>query len=124
MSSDWQYIQDNMGGHDEDGLPNFMSETGFNDDSYDDEEEDYEDMEENDNLEVEFDIGDTVKLNSSDVLLTIKSIDDDILTCRWFDKNDILQSNTFNILEISLVEKIQAKQSVPIIDIDEDEIPF
>ena len=34
MGSDWQYIQDHMGGHDEDGLPNFMSEPGFSDDSY------------------------------------------------------------------------------------------
>ena len=24
MGSDWQYIQDHMGGHDEDGMPNFM----------------------------------------------------------------------------------------------------
>lgn len=29
MSSDWQYIEDHMGGHDEDGLSNFMSEPSF-----------------------------------------------------------------------------------------------
>ena len=34
MGSDWDYINEHMGGHDEDGLPNFMSEPGFSDDSY------------------------------------------------------------------------------------------
>lgn len=29
MGSDWDYINEHMGGHDEDGLPNFMSEPGF-----------------------------------------------------------------------------------------------
>ena len=29
MSSDWQYIEDHMGGHDEDGMPNFTNEVGF-----------------------------------------------------------------------------------------------
>lgn len=29
--SDWDYINEHMGGHDEDGLPNFMSEPGFAD---------------------------------------------------------------------------------------------
>lgn len=107
MSSDWQYIEDHMGGHDEDGLPNFMSEPGFSDDSYYDEEDEYYNEVNTDNLDVEFDIGDIVKLNSSDVLMTIKSIDDDMLTCRWFDKNDTLRSSTFNILEINIVEKTQ-----------------
>jgi hypothetical protein len=32
--SDWDYINEHMGGHDEGGLPNFMSEPGFGDDSY------------------------------------------------------------------------------------------
>ena len=32
--SDWDYINEHMGGHDEDGLPNFMSQPGFADDSY------------------------------------------------------------------------------------------
>lgn len=27
--SDWDYINEHLGGHDEDGLPNFMSEPGF-----------------------------------------------------------------------------------------------
>ena len=29
--SDWDYINEHMGGHDEDGLPNFMSEENFSD---------------------------------------------------------------------------------------------
>jgi hypothetical protein len=29
---DWDYINEHMGGHDSDGLPNFMSEPGFSDD--------------------------------------------------------------------------------------------
>lgn len=32
--SDWDYINEHMGGHDENGLPNFMSKPGFVDDSY------------------------------------------------------------------------------------------
>jgi Leucine-rich repeat (LRR) protein len=34
MGSDWDYINEHMGGHDEDGLPNFMSAPGFADDEY------------------------------------------------------------------------------------------
>ncbi|MDC9728771.1 MAG: hypothetical protein PSN04_05490, partial [Methyloprofundus sp.] len=34
IMGDWQYIEDHMGGHDEDGLPNFMSAPGFADNSY------------------------------------------------------------------------------------------
>lgn len=33
MGSDYDYINEHMGGHDEDGLPNFMSAPGFGDDS-------------------------------------------------------------------------------------------
>jgi len=107
MSSDYQYIQDHMGGwNEETGLPNFMDEPGFGDDSYDD-EDNYNEKNENDNLEVEFHIGDIVKLNSSDVLMTIKSIDNDILECRWFDKNDNIQNEKFNTIEISLVDKVE-----------------
>jgi len=133
MSSDWQYIQDHMGGHDEDGLPNFMSEPGFSDDSYydsnDEEENGYDNKDENNNLEVVFDIGDIVKLNSSDVLMTIKNIDNDMLECRWFDKNNNIQNEKFNTLEIILVNKIKNNQDssdneVVEINIDEDEIPF
>ena len=32
--SDWDYINEHMGGHDEDGFPNFMSAPGFADDTY------------------------------------------------------------------------------------------
>jgi hypothetical protein len=28
---DWDYINEHMGGHDEDGMPNFMSKPGFAD---------------------------------------------------------------------------------------------
>lgn len=31
--SDWDYINEHMGGHDEDGLPNFMRQPSFSDDS-------------------------------------------------------------------------------------------
>jgi len=34
MGSDYDYINEHMGGFDEDGLPNFMSEPGFADDDY------------------------------------------------------------------------------------------
>ena len=37
---DWDYINEHMGGHDDDGLPNFMNEPGFSDDNYYDEVED------------------------------------------------------------------------------------
>lgn len=32
--SDWDYINEHMGGHDEDGLPNFMNEPGFSDEHH------------------------------------------------------------------------------------------
>lgn len=32
MGSDWDYINEHMGGHDEHGLPNFMKDPCFNDD--------------------------------------------------------------------------------------------
>lgn len=118
MSSDWQYIEDHMGGHDEDGFPNFMSAPGFSDDFYDDEEDSYDNKNENDSLKIGFDIGDIVKLNSSDVLMTIKSIDNDILECRWFDKNDNIQSEKFNIVEVNLVDKVENHYN------NEDEVPF
>lgn len=140
MSSDYAYISEHMGGwNDDTGLPNFMDEPGFSDDSYSDEEDEYDNEDDSNNLDVDFDIGDTVNLNSSDVLMTIKSIDDDMLTCRWFDKNNILQNEKFNALEINLVNKKQSYQApkqqsyqqpkqqsnyIPVIDIDEDEIPF
>lgn len=83
------------------------------------------------NFEVDFKVGDIVKLNSSDILMTIKSIDNDILTCRWFDKNDTLQSAIFNKTEIYLVNGLENNQNyieseteISEIDIDEDEIPF
>ena len=41
MGSDWDYINEHMGGFDEDGLPNFMSEPGFADDSEEDSDGDY-----------------------------------------------------------------------------------
>ncbi len=133
MSSDYQYIEDHMGGHDEDGLPNFMSEPGFSDNSYDDNEEYTEEDEDIDDLEIE--VGDIVKLNSSDVSMTIKSINDNTLVCRWFDKNNTLQTDEFDVLEITIVKMIQdkelqqsyqapKKQQPTIFDIDEDEIPF
>jgi len=34
MGSDWDYINEHMGGHDEDGMPNFMNEPGFGDDNH------------------------------------------------------------------------------------------
>lgn len=29
--SDWRFIEEHMGGHDEDGMPNFMNQPGFYD---------------------------------------------------------------------------------------------
>ena len=40
MASDYDFINEHLGGHDEDGLPNFMSDPGFNDDG-DEEMDDY-----------------------------------------------------------------------------------
>jgi len=31
---DWDYINEHLGGHDSDGMPNFMNQPGFDDDSY------------------------------------------------------------------------------------------
>lgn len=84
-------------------------------------EDNYEEEYENDNLGVEFNIGDIVKLNSSDVLMTIKSIDNDILECRWFDKNDNIQNDKFNIAEIILVNKEKNYQNYSDSEIEEIE---
>jgi len=96
MSSDWQYIEDHMGGHDEDGLPNFMSESGFSDDSYDD---NY-DEEDNDNSREEHEVGDTARLKSGGPLMTIEEVDDEVVTCRWFNKENDLKSAQFYKNEI------------------------
>ena len=94
MSSDWQYIEDHMGGHDEDGLPNFMSGPGFGDYSYDDNEKDNYDTEEVN------EIGDTVRLKSGGPLMTIEEVDDEVFTCRWFNKDNDLKSAQFYKNEI------------------------
>jgi len=91
--------------------------------------------EDDNNVEVGFEVGDTVKLNSSDIAMTIKSIDDNTLTCRWFDKNNNLESAEFNINEVYSEGKKQKENNnsqelfkkesvIPEIDIDEDEMPF
>lgn len=104
MSSDWQYIEDHMGGHDEDGLPNFMSEPGFNDDSYHDEDsyDNNSSDEDYDNEKNEYDIGNMVRLNSGGPLMTIEEIDDEVITCRWFDTDNNLHSSQFYKNEVKL----------------------
>jgi len=118
-----------------------MRQTGIDDpaealdsliDSYGREE--YEDSYDED-IETEYNIGNTVRLQSGSPLMTIKEINNNILTCRWFD-NSKLFSETFNESEIYLdndKQKISTlshqeiniqKESLPTIDIDEDEIPF
>jgi len=118
-----------------------MRQTGIDDpaealesliDSYGREE--YEDSY-NEDIETEYNIGNTVRLQSGSPLMTIKEINNNILTCRWFDNNKLF-SETFNVSEIYLdndKQKISTlshqeiniqKESLPTIDIDEDEIPF
>ena len=91
-------------------------------------DEDYEDV-------AEFEIGDTVQLHSGGPLMTIKEVHVEFLICRWFNKDDNLQSAEFNIQEICLGNNLQKESSdsqqsftkensIPEIDIDEDEIPF
>ena len=73
--------------------------------SYDDNES-YDNNEENNDVKIIFDIGDIVKLNSNnDITMTIQDIYDDIIVCRWFDKNHILQSAEFNQLELTIIQK-------------------
>ena len=105
--------------------------------SYDDENdyEDYddEDIEESDDVKIIFEVGDIVKLNSNnDITMTIHDTHDDIIVCRWFDKNHILQSAEFNQLELNIIQKKlklnqehnDSSNNIPEINIDEDEIPF
>jgi len=117
-----------------------MQQTGIDDpanaldsliDSYGREEEEDEEYEVEDSLS-EYNIGNTVRLQSGGPLMTIKEIKNNILICRWFDKNQLC-SETFNTSEIYLDginQKINTQDNdikqatVPIIDIDEDEIPF
>ena len=120
-----------------------MQQTGIDDpaealdsliDSYGREEYEYEDSYDED-IETEYNIGNTVRLQSGSPLMTIKESNNNILTCRWFDNNQ-LYSEIFNASEIYLDDINQKvntqnyqdinvkKEIVPTIDIDEDETPF
>lgn len=101
---------------------------GYVGDSYSD---DYYEEDDSDSSEkIKFEIGDTVKLNSGGTLMTVKIIDNNTITCRWFDKSDSLQSESFNTFEIEIINKSKGTQEsitdniIPTIDIDNDEIPF
>jgi len=96
--------------------------------------DEYEDTYDED-YDTEFEIGDTVRLQSGGPLMTVKEINSQILTCRWFDKNNNLQSSEFNTDEVYFEDNQQKENSNPQesftkensiseIDIDEDEIPF
>jgi len=107
-----------------------MQQTGINDpadaldaliDSYG--QEAYEETC-NKKYDAEFEIGDTVQLHSGGPLMTIKEINSQILICRWFDKDDKLQSSKFNTAEIYFKNNKQEKSSLPKLEINEDEIPF
>jgi len=118
-----------------------MKQTGIDDpaealdaliDSYGKDE--YEDTYDED-YDTEFEIGDTVRLESGGPLMTVKEINSQILICRWFDKNNNLQSSEFNTNEVYIEDNQQKENSnpqesftkensIPEIDIDEDEIPF
>lgn len=50
--------------------------------------------------EVEYDTGDIVRLRSGGPLMTIKEINNDILSCRWFNSDNALNSAEFNKDEI------------------------
>lgn len=106
-----------------------------------DEENDYEDYDEeyieksNNDTEIIYEIGDVVKLNcSDDITMTINNVDNDVIMCRWFDKNHILQSANFNPIELDIIQKNSklnqgqecnnSSNNIPKINIDEDEVPF
>jgi len=102
--------------------------------SYDEEhdKEDY-DKEENNDLKIIFEVGDIVKLNSNDdITMTVHDTYDDMIVCRWFDQNHVLQSAEFNQLELNIIQKNSklnqehnnSSNNIPEIDIDEDEIPW
>lgn len=81
-----------------------------------------------------FEVGKIVKLNSGGPLMTIEKICDDVITCIWFDKNYIIQSNDFTkpllYIDYSCIEPYsqntndEAFRKISEIDINEDEIPY
>jgi len=92
------------------------------------------DDEENNDVKIIFEVGDIVKLNSNDnITMTVHDAYDDMVVCRWFDKNHILQSAEFNKLELDMIQKnLQSNQeynkssnNTSEIDIDEKDFsPF
>ncbi len=99
-------------------------------DEYTYEDEDYIDD------EMQYDVGDTVRLQSGGPLMTVKEVNEKIYVCRWFDKDHNLNSSEFHKDEIYYDSDHQEadnanpqntfvqETSVPKIDINEDEIPF
>jgi len=92
---------------------------------------DYEKNDKDNDVEITLEIGDTVKLNSNDkIIMTVHDIYDDQIVCRWFDKNHILQSATFNPLELNILQKNSISNQDynnplnNISEIDKDEIPW
>jgi len=95
---------------------------------------DYDESNEYD--EIEYDIGDTVRLYSGGPLMTIKEVRKETYLCRWFNKNDDLNSSEFHKDEIYYDSEPQSDNnsspkntnvnvtSIPELDISVDEIPF
>jgi len=75
-------------------------------------------------IEIEYEIGDIIRLNSGGPLMTIQNINNNTFICRWFDKNNTLQSEKFNILEIKLFNQFEDNDSFINEEMDENEIPF
>lgn len=81
--------------------------------------------------DIEYEVGDIIRLNSGGPLMTIKEVNNKIITCRWFDKSDNLQNEEFNETEIVLANKVEnyqnpstSKNKIPDVDINNDEIAF
>lgn len=84
-------ITTSLGGMPVDSLYDDGDDYTYNDSS----DDDYTDE------EVECEVGDTVRLNSGGPLMTIKEVDDDVITCRWFNTENDLKNAQFNKDEVN-----------------------
>jgi uncharacterized protein YodC (DUF2158 family) len=79
-------------------------------------ENDYEDNYEDEDEEIEYDedelsIGDSVLLKSGGPIMLIKSLENNAAKCEWFDKNNVLQTNIFNLHALNNVENMATFKS-------------
>ena len=71
----------------------------YENDDYDSSDDNYDNYDSSD--DEKYEIGNTVRLNSGGPLMTIEEIDDEVITCRWFNTENDLKSAQFYKNEVT-----------------------